>query len=152
MSFARPYRPRDGHFRSDGRSSHGRMRTAAAAPDYNWSREFPSNSDFYTKNHGSSSGFSWELIMDRPNYDHVRANVGSPSKRRKVLDFPQEPLTYGSGLENHAGIWQHEPPLYANAYRSVPPLGNNKPAAARPDDGGANTSTTLKRDRSRYED
>lgn len=157
MSLARPYRPRDGHFRSDGRSSHGRMRTtvAAAAADYNWSHEFPSNSDFYTKNRGSSNGFSWELIMDRPNYDRVRADVIPPSKRRKVSDFPHEPLPYGSGLENHAGSWQHVPPLYANAYCSVPPLGNNKPAttaAARPDDGSARTSTSSKRDRSKYEE
>lgn len=153
MSLARPYRPRDGHFRSNGRSSHGRMRsTAATAADYSWSHEFPSNSDLYTKNRGSSSGFSWELIVDRPKYDHVRTDEAPRSKRRKVLDFPLETLTYGNGLENHAGIRQHVPPLHANAYCSVPPVSNNKPAATRPDDGGAYTSTTLKRDRLKYED
>lgn len=152
MSVARPYRPRDGHFRSDGRSSHSRMRSTAAAADYSWGHEFPSSSGSYTKNRGSSSGFSWELITDRPKYDHVRTDVAPPMKRRKVLDFPQEPLTYGNGLENHAGVWQHVPSLYGNANSSVPPVSNIKPAATRSDDGGAYTSTTLKRDRSKYED
>ncbi|XP_057805945.1 cyclin-T1-4-like isoform X2 [Salvia miltiorrhiza] len=162
MSLARPHRPRDGHFRSDGRSSYGRMRTTAAA-NYEWSHDRPSDSNFYTKNHGSSCDFSRDFMLDRPKYEHVWPDVVPPSKRRKVLDFShestgrpyQQSLSHENGLENLAGIWQHVPPLYATAYCSVPSVCNNSSAATagtRPDDASTYSSTTSKRDRSKYED
>ncbi|KAL1561835.1 cyclin-T1-5-like [Salvia divinorum] len=164
MSLARPHWARDGHFRSDGRLSYGRMRTtAAAAANYTWSHDCPSDSNFYMKNHGSSSDFSRDLMLHRPKYDHVWRDVVPPSKKRKVSDFSressgrpyQQSLIRDNGLENNAAIWQHVPPLYANTYNGVPSVCNNRSATTsgtRPDDAGACTSTTSKRDRSKYED
>ncbi|KAH6838032.1 hypothetical protein C2S53_017335 [Perilla frutescens var. hirtella] len=163
MSLARPYQPRDGYFRSDSRSSYGRMRTTASATHYNRSHAHPYSSKFHMKNHGSSNDFSWDLMLDRPNYDHVWPDVIPSSKRRKISDFShestarpyQQQFTYENGLENHAGMWQHVPPLYANANCTAPLVCNNRSAitvATRPDDVSTYSSTSSKRDRAKFED
>lgn len=165
MSLARPYRPRDGHFRRDGGSSYGRTRTtaaaAAAAATNEWSHNHPYNSNFYMS---SSSDFSRDLILDRPKYDRVWPDVIPSSKRRKISDFShestgrpyQQPFIYEeNALENHGGMWQHVPPLFANSYCSAPLVCDNRSAitaASRPDDTSTYSSTSSKRDRSKFED
>lgn len=160
MSLARPYRPRDGHFRRDGRSSYGRTRTTAATAN-EWSHNHPYNLNFYMS---SSSDFSRDLILDRPKYDRVWPDVIPSSKRRKIPDFSQEstgrpyqqPFIYDeNALENHGGMWQHVSPLFANSYCSAPLVCDNRSAitaASRPDDTSIYSSTSSKRDRSKFED
>lgn len=169
MSLPRPYRPRGGHFCSDGRSSYGRnssmgMRATAAAANYNWNRDSrPYNSNFYIKNHGLSSDFSRNLMLDGPNYDHVWPDIVPSSKRRKVSDLScentgrpyQQPFTYENGLENHTDLLQHVPRQFFNAYCNAPLVCDNSSAiiaATRSDDASAYSSTTSKRDRSKFED
>ncbi|KAG6423154.1 hypothetical protein SASPL_113542 [Salvia splendens] len=143
MSLARPHWMRDGHFRSDGRSSYGRMRTTAAA-NYEWSHNCPSDSNFYTKNHGSSSDFSRDSMQYRPKYDHVWREVVPPSKRWKVSDFSHE----STGRPYQQSL------IHENVLKTMLAFGNMSAtiAGTRPDDAGAYSSTTSKRDRSKYED
>lgn len=166
MSIARPYRPRAGQLRGDGRPSYGRnsymgMKVTAAA-NYTWNNDsWPYDSNFFINNHGSSSGVSQNLVLDGPSYDHVWPDVIRSSKRRKVSDLSyesndrpcQQPFTYRNGLKNHADMWQHVPPQFFNDYYSAPLVCDKNstiPAATRSD--GAAYSTTSKRSRSTFED
>ncbi|KAL0434247.1 UNVERIFIED_CONTAM: Cyclin-T1-4 [Sesamum latifolium] len=73
----------------------------------------------------------------------------------KHLETYQHQTKYGSGLEDHAYLFQRVPPQFFNAYCNAP-LARNKSSAVvaptTPDDTSAYASTTSKRDRSKFED
>ncbi|GFP83838.1 cyclin-t1-4 [Phtheirospermum japonicum] len=162
MSLAQPYRPRDGHFYSGGKSSHGRNSTmglrAKAASGANYNGAY--NSNFYITNPVSSCDFSGNLMPDGPD---AWPEVAPSSKRRKVSDFSreitagpyQQQFKYEHGLQNHANLWQHVPTHLFSGYGNAPLVCDNGSAvvaATRSGDSSAYASTTSKRDRSKFED
>lgn len=166
MSLARPYRPRAGLLRGDGRSSYGRNSSmgmkATAAANYNWNNDsWPYDSNFFINNYGSSSDASRNLVLDGPNYNHVWPDLIPSSKRRKVSDLSyesndrtcQQPFTYINGLKNHADMWQHVPPQFFSDYYVAPLVcDKNSTITAATRSDSAYASTTSKRDRSKFED
>ncbi|EYU45637.1 hypothetical protein ABFS82_14G015900 [Erythranthe guttata] len=171
MSLAQTYRPRDGHFHSDGKSSYGRnssagLRATAAAINSSWNYDsHPYNLDFGINNHGFSSDLSRNLMLDGHNYDRVYPGVVPPSKRRKVSDlsydstwrpYQQPQLACRNGLENHAELRQYAPPQIQSFNANAPLARGNSSAvfaATGSDDVSPYAATTSsKRDRSKFED
>ncbi|KAL6571506.1 hypothetical protein OROHE_003149 [Orobanche hederae] len=153
MSVAQPYRPRDAHFCSSGKFSHGKKSTMDVRANYNGNYDSQLyNSIFNMMNHDSFD-FSRSLMLDGPNYDGAWPEVVPSSKRRKISSFSsestgrpyQQQFTYEHGLQNNADLWQHPQhvPLQFFSDYCYDPLAC---------DNGAYASATSKRDRSRFED